>query len=113
MSCHFMSLLVLKHVKSSQEILPGKSDHFRVVKCPNPMAVAQVLFTNMVASFSTLESQALAPNQSGQSGPPKCWQHNCAKKKETTNTATPLCRLPSLRSRPDVRPLLAGHIRDR
>jgi hypothetical protein len=38
----------------------------------------------MVASFSTLESQALAANQSGQSGPPKCWQDNCAKKKETT-----------------------------
>ena len=80
---HSMPFLILSHVKSSQEILPGKSDHFRVVKCPNPMAVAQVLFTNMVASFSTIESQALAVNQSGESDPQKM-QDNYAKTKETT-----------------------------
>lgn len=88
---HSMPFQILSHVKSSQEILPGKSDHFRVVKCPNPMAVAQVLFTNMVASFSTIESQALAVNQSGESGPQKV-QDNYAKNKRDNSTATPLCR---------------------
>ena len=55
------------------------------------MAVAQVLFTNMVASFSTIESQALAVNQSGESGPQKM-QDNYAKNKRDNSTATPLCR---------------------